>query len=165
MADEPELDVLLKTEQTFPPPPDFAAEASFKDPEVYERAAADPEAWWADWAEQLEWIEPWDQVLDWTDPPRAKWFTGGKINVSVNCLDRHVAAGKGERVAFHWEAEDATDTGDAGRIGVTYDWLLDQTQRFANVMKDLGIGKGDVVGIYMPMVPEAAVAMLSLIHI
>ncbi|MBK8294249.1 MAG: acetate--CoA ligase [Solirubrobacterales bacterium] len=161
MATEPELDVLLKTEQTFPPPPDFAAEASFRDPAVYERAAADPEAWWADWAGQLEWIEPWQQVLDWSDPPRAKWFVGGKLNVSVNCLDRHVAAGNGDKVAFHWEAEDAGETGEAGRLGITYDWLLDQTQRFANVMKGLGVGKGDVVGIYMPMVPEAAVAMLA----
>jgi len=161
MATEPELDVLLKTERTFPPPADFAAEASFRDPAVYERAAADPEAWWADWAGQLEWIEPWQQVLDWSDPPWAKWFVGGKLNVSVNCLDRHVEAGRGDKVAFHWEAEDAGETGDAGRLGITYDWLLDQTQRFANVMKGLGIGKGDVVGIYMPMVPEAVVAMLA----
>ncbi len=161
MAEEPELDVLLKTEQTFPPTAEFAAEAAFRDPAVYELAAADPEVWWADWAEQLEWIEPWHQVLDWSDPPRAKWFAGGKLNVSVNCLDRHVQAGKGDKVAFHWEAEDAGETGEAGRLGITYDWLLDQTQRFANVMKGLGIGMGDVFGIYMPMVPEAAVAMLA----
>ena len=97
MAEEPELDVLLGTEKTFPPPPGFAAEAEWRDPAVYERAAADPEAWWAGWAERLEWIEPWETVLDWSDPPHAKWFDGGKLNVSANCLDRHVAAGNGGR--------------------------------------------------------------------
>jgi acetyl-CoA synthetase len=161
MAAESELDVLLKTEQTFPPPPEFAAQANASDPGIYDRAAADPETWWASWAEKLEWIEPWDQVLDWSDPPHAKWFAGGKLNVSANCLDRHVAAGLGDRVAFHWEAENADELGDEGRRAVTYEWLLDQTQRFGNALKSLGIGKGDVVGIYMPMVPEAAVAMLA----
>jgi len=161
MASEPELDVLLKTERTFAPPPEFAAAADLHDPEIYARAAADPETWWSDWAKQLDWIEPWDRVLNWDDPPHAKWFEGGKLNVSANCLDRHVEAGNGERVAYHWEAEDADETGEAGRKAITYSWLLDQTQRFANVMKDLGVGKGDVVGIFMPMVPEAAVAMLA----
>ncbi len=161
MADQPELDVLLGTERTFPPPPEFAAEAAWRDPGVYERAAADPEAWWAGWAERLEWIEPWHTVLDWSDPPHARWFDGGKLNVSANCLDRHVAAGNGGRVAFHWEAEDADELGDEGRKAITYDWLLDQTQRFANVLKGLGVGKGDVVGIFMPMVPETTAAMLA----
>ncbi|MGA7434241.1 MAG: acetate--CoA ligase [Solirubrobacterales bacterium] len=161
MADEPELDVLLKTEQTFPPPPDFAAAADLSDPEVYARAAADPETWWSDWAKQLDWIEPWDRVLNWDDPPHAKWFEGGKLNVSANCLDRHVDAGNGDRVAYYWEAEDADETGADGRKEITYSWLLAQTQRFANVMKDLGVRKGDVVGIFMPMIPEAAVAMLA----
>ena len=109
-AKSPELDVLLKTEQTFEPPPEFAAQANASDPEVYERADADPEAWWASWAEKLDWIEPWDEVLDWSDPPFAKWFVGGKLNASANCLDRHVDAGNGDRVAFHWEGEDATRT-------------------------------------------------------
>ena len=161
MAAESELDVLLKTEQTFPPPPEFAAQANASDPGIYERAAADPETWWASWAEKLEWIEPWDQVLDWSDPPQAKWFAGGKLNVSVNCLDRHVAAGLGDRVAFHWEAENADELDEGGRRAITYDWLLDRTQRFGNALKSLGIGKGDVVGVYMPMVPEAAVTMLA----
>jgi acetyl-CoA synthetase len=161
MADEPELDVLLSTERTFPPPPDFAAGAQWSDPSVYEQAAADPEGWWAGWAERLEWIEPWHTVLDWSDPPHARWFDGGKINVSANCLDRHVEAGNGDRVAFHWEAEDADEIGEDGRKAITYDWLLDQTQRFANVLKGLGVGKGDVVGIFMPMVPETAAAMLA----
>ncbi len=161
MADEPELDVLLGTESTYDPPPDFAASARFNDSSIYERAAADPEGWWADWAEKLDWIEPWDSVLDWTDPPRATWFAGGRLNVSANCLDRHVEAGNGDKVAYYWEAEDADPATGQGQIAITYDWLLDQTQRLANVLKDLGIGKGDVVGIFMPMVPEAAVAMLA----
>jgi acetyl-CoA synthetase len=150
-----ELDVLLKTEQTFEPPPEFAAQANASDPEIYERAAADPEAWWASWAEKLEWIQPWDEVLDWSDPPFARWFVGGKLNASVNCLDRHVDAGNGDRVAFHWEGEDAT------RREVSYSELLATTKRFANVLRDLGVGKGDVVGIYLPMVPEAVAAMLA----
>ena len=149
------LDVLLHTEQTFPPPPEFAAQANASDPGVYERAGADPEAWWGSWAEKLDWIEPFDEILDWSEPPFAKWFAGGKLNVSANCLDRHVAAGNGERVAYYWEGEDGT------RKEITYAWLLEQTQRAANGLKSLGIGKGDVVGIFMPMVPEAAVAMLA----
>jgi acetyl-CoA synthetase len=158
---ESELDVLLQTEQTFDPPPEFAAQANVQDPGIYERADEDPEAWWASWAEKLDWIEPWEQVLDWSDPPHAKWFSGGKLNVSANCLDRHVAAGNGDRVAFHWEAEDADELGDAGRREITYEWLLERTQRAANALRDLGIGKGDVVGIFLPMVPEAVVSMLA----
>jgi len=152
---EGEIDVLLETEQTFPPPPEFAAQANASDPGIYERAAADPEAWWGSWAEKLEWIEPFDEVLDWSDPPHARWFDGGKINVSANCLDRHVAAGDGDRIAYYWEGEDGT------RKEITYAWLLEQVQRCANGLRSLGIGKGDVVGIYMPMIPEAAVAMLA----
>jgi acetyl-CoA synthetase len=150
-----ELDVLLGTEQTFPPPPEFAAQANASDPEVYERAAADPETWWASWAEKLEWTKPWGEVLDWSDPPFAKWFVGGTLNASANCLDRHVDAGDGDRVAFHWEGEDGT------RRDVTYADLLAETQRFANALRGLGVDKGDVVGIFMPMVPEAVVAMLA----
>ena len=151
----PELDVLLRTEQTFPPPSEFAAQANASDPEIYERADADPETWWASWAEKLDWTKPWSQVLDWSDPPFAKWFVGGTLNASANCLDRHVAAGQGDRVAFYWEGEDAT------RREVTYADLLAETQRFANALRSLGVGRGDVVGIFMPMVPEAAVAMLA----
>ena len=149
------MDVLLKTEQTFPPPEEFAEQANANDPAIYEQAAADPEKWWASWADQLEWIEPYDEVLDWSDPPFAKWFVGGKLNASVNCLDRHVDAGRGDRVAFLWEGEN----GD--RREVTYAELLDTTQRFANVLKGLGVGKGDVVGIYLPMLPETPAAMLA----
>jgi acetyl-CoA synthetase len=152
---EGRIDVLMKTEQSFEPPPDFAAQANASDPGVYERANEDPEAWWGSWAEKLDWIEPFDEILDWSDPPFAKWFAGGKLNVSANCLDRHVEAGNGDRVAFYWEGEDGS------RKELTYSWLHEETQKFANALKGLGIGKGDVVGIYMPMVPEAPVAMLA----
>jgi acetyl-CoA synthetase len=154
MADG-QLDVLLKTEETFPPPGEFAESANASDPGIYERADADPEAWWVSWAEKLDWMEPWSEVLDWSNPPFAKWFTGGKLNASANCLDRHVDAGNGDRVALHWEGE------DGARRAVSYADLLDDVQRFANVLRDLGIGKGDVVGIYMPMIPEAVAAMLA----
>ncbi|CAN5528833.1 acetate--CoA ligase [soil metagenome] len=150
-----EMDVLLKTEQTFPPPAEFAKRANANDPAIYEQASTDPEKWWASWAEKLDWIEPWEKVLDSSDPPHAKWFAGGKLNASVNCLDRHVEAGNGGRVAFHWEGEDGV------RRDITYAELLDETQRFANVLKGLGVGKGDVVGIYLPMIPETPAAMLA----
>ncbi len=156
MATEaPEMDVLMKTDKTFPPPEDFAKQANANDPKIYDEANADPEKWWASWADKLEWIEPYETVLDWSDPPHAKWFAEGKLNASVNCLDRHVDAGNGDRVAFHWEGEDGV------RKDVTYAELLDSTQRFANVLKDLGVGKGDVVGIYLPMIPETPAAMLA----
>ena len=150
-----EMDVLMKTERTFPPPEEFARNAVASDPAIYDEANADPEKWWASWADQLEWSEPYDEVLDWSDPPHAKWFVGGKLNASVNCLDRHVEAGNGDRVAFHWEGEDGE------RRDVTYAELLDTTQRFANVLKGLGVGKGDVVGIFLPMLPETPAAMLA----
>ena len=161
-----ELHVLLGTEQTFPPPEHFAAQANANDPQIYEQAAADPEGWWSGWADKLEWIEPYEQVLDWSEPPFARWFGGGRLNASANCLDRHVAAGNGDRVAILWEAEDADDPGsgserDGGRRSVTYSELLEMTQRAANALKSLGIGKGDVVGIYLPMLPETVAAMLA----
>ena len=161
-----ELHVLLQTEQTFPPPEHFAAQANANDPQIYEQAAADPEGWWSSWADKLEWIEPYEQVLDWSEPPFARWFAGGRLNASANGLDRHVAAGNGDRVAIHWEAEDADDPDsgserDGGRRSVTYSELLEMTQRAANALKSLGIGKGDVVGIYLPMLPETVAAMLA----
>jgi acetyl-CoA synthetase len=152
---ESELDVLLQTEQIFPPPEEFAEQANANDPKIYEEADADPEAWWASCAEKLEWAKPWSEVLDWSDPPFAKWFVGGKLNASVNCLDRHVDAGNGSRVAFYWEGEDET------RQEISYADLLDSTQRFANVLLGLGVGKGDVVGIYLPMLPQTPAAMLA----
>src|SRR4029079_14656078 len=110
------LDVLLRTEQTFPPPPEFAAQANASDPGIYERAAADPEAWWGSWAEKLEGIEPLDRILARAEPAVAQRFAGGKLNVSANCLDRHVDAGNGDRLAYYWEGEDGT------RKEITYAW-------------------------------------------
>jgi acetyl-CoA synthetase len=154
MADEPDLEVLLKDEERFAPPPDFVEQANFSDPSIYDEANADFEAWWERWAKELDWFEPWQTVLEW-DAPWAKWFKEGKLNASHNCLDRHVEAGRGDKVAYHWIGEDG-DTRD-----ITYAELLEMTQRFANVMKSLGVEKGDVVGIYMPMIPETPAAMLA----
>jgi acetyl-CoA synthetase len=148
------IESLLDEQRHFPPPADFAARANLDDPAIYERAAADPEAFWAEAARQLEWYEPWHTTLEW-DPPFAKWFVGGKLNVSVNCLDRHVAAGRGDTVAYFWEGE----PGD--RKVITYADLLDQVERCANALKELGVGRGDRVAIYMPMIPELPVAMLA----
>lgn len=156
-----EIGSLLGNEGTYPPPAGFAERSGFSDPEIYRRANEDPEAFWEGWARELEWIEPWRTVLDWSEPPHARWFDGGKLNVSANCLDRHVAAGNGSRVAFYWEAEDADPATADGLVEVTYEWLLERTQRLANVLKDLGVGKGDVVGIYLPMVPDAVASMLA----
>ncbi|MCW3032171.1 MAG: acetyl-CoA synthetase [Solirubrobacteraceae bacterium] len=149
-----ELADLLEVER-FPPPEEFREHALLKDAEVYERAAADPQAWWVEQAERLHWFSPWEQVLDDSNPPFYKWFTGGTLNVSYNCLDRHVEDGRGERVAFHWRGEDGEER------DITYAELLADVQRFANALKDQGVGKGDVVGIYLPMIPEVVIAMLA----
>jgi len=154
MSDAGALDALLHEDRRFPPPPAFAASAVVSDPEIYEQAAADPEAFWAGWAEELEWFERWHTVLEWT-PPHAKWFLGGKLNVSHNCLDRHVAAGRGDRTALIWEGE----PGDTRTY--TYRELLEEVCRFSNALKGLGVERGDRVTIYLPMIPEAAVAMLA----
>ncbi|MCW2949610.1 MAG: acs, partial [Thermoleophilia bacterium] len=149
------IENLLSEERTFAPPADFVSRANFADPAVYAEAAADPEAWWARWADQLDWITPYKTVLDTSDAPFAKWFDGGELNVSENCLDRHVAAGLGSRVAYHWEGEDGT------RRDYTYAELLDLTERFANVLRNLGVQKGDRVAIFLPMVIELPAAMLA----
>ena len=149
-----ELAQLLEVER-FEPPPEFRERALLKDPAVYERAAADPEGWWAEQAEQLHWFRRWDKVLDDSNPPFYKWFTGGTLNVSYNCLDRHVEAGRGDRIAYRWRGEGGEER------DITYAELLADVSRFANALKDLGVGKGDVVGIYLPMIPEVVVAMLA----
>src|SRR5664280_1938782 len=141
-------------DRVFPPPPEFAANALVNDPAVYDEAARLGPEFWATQAGALDWFRPWDTVLDW-DLPFARWFDGGTLNVSYNCLDRHIAAGRGDKVAFHWEGE----PGDTRTI--SYGELLDEVSRFANVLKGLGVGRGDRVAIYMPMVPELAVAMLA----
>jgi len=148
------IETLLDEHRTFPPPASFKAQAHVRDDSIYQKAKADREAYWADWAKQLEWMKPWDRVLEWT-PPHAKWFLGGKLNATVNCLDRHVKGGKKDKVALIWEGE----PGEVRRI--TYGDLLTEVCRCANALKSLGVKKGDRIAIYMPMVPEVAVAMLA----
>ena len=148
------LEELLEVE-SFPPPAQFARDALLNDPEVYERAAADPLAWWAEQARALDWITEPSEVLDDSDAPFHRWFADGTLNASQNCLDRHVEAGHGERVAFHWHGEEGEER------AITYAELLADVQRFANALKDAGVGKGDVVGIFLPMIPEVVVAMLA----
>jgi acetyl-CoA synthetase len=151
---EQELGELLDQER-FEPPDDFAAAALIRDTSEHEAAAKDPAAWWAQQAKALHWFEEWDTVLDDSDPPFYKWFAGGKINASYNCLDRHVEDGLGSRVAFHWRGEEGEER------DVTYEELLRDVKRFANALKDRGIEAGDVVGIFLPMIPEVVVAMLA----
>ncbi len=149
-----ELAELLDVE-TFEPPAGFREQALLKDPAVYEQAASDPQAWWVAQAEELDWFQKWNRVLDDDDPPFYKWFVGGSLNVSYNCLDRHVIAGLGDRVALHWRGEDGQER------DIAYAELLAEVERFASALKDLGVQKGDVVGIYLPMIPEVVVAMLA----
>ena len=145
----------LLDQETFDPPAEFAEQALLSDPAVYAEAERDPQGWWAKQAEDLHWFERWDTVLDDSEAPFYKWFDGGKLNVSYNCLDRHVEAGNGDRVAFHWRGEEGEER------DLTYADLLRDTQRLANALKDHGVSKGDVVGIYLPMIPEVVVAMLA----
>ena len=149
------IDALLQEERSFPPPADFAAKANMADPDIYAKAAADPEAFWAGLAEGLDWFQKWDTVLDWSGAPFAKWFIGGKLNVSYNCIDRHVKNGRRNKAAIVWE-------GEPGDWKVyTYGDLLREVCQFANGLKSLGIRKGDRVTIYLPMTPELPIAMLA----
>ena len=125
-----------------------------RDNQAYERAAADPEAYWSEWAQQLDWYEPWEKVREW-DPLNAKWFVGGKLNACYNCVDRHVKNGLRNKAAIIWEGE----PGD--RRTLTYWDLYGEVNRFANALKARGIKRGDRVAIYMPMIPELAIAMLA----
>jgi acetyl-CoA synthetase len=152
---EHELEAMLEIER-FEPPAGFREKALWSDPRVYEEAAADPEAWWlAQAGELLDWETEPSLGLDDSNPPFYKWFEDGRLNASYNCLDRHVEAGRGERVAYHWRGEEGE------RRDVTYAQLHADVQRFANALKDQGVEKGDVVGIYLPMIPEVVVAMLA----
>jgi acetyl-CoA synthetase len=151
---EQNISDLLSEDRVFPPPPDFTARAIVSDRSIYEHAASDPEAFWAEQAERLVWFKRWGTVMRWT-PPWVTWFEGGTLNASVNCLDRHVEAGGGDKVAFYWEGE----PGDTRTI--TYAELLDEVCRFANALRSLGVRKGDRVNIYLGMVPELPVAMLA----
>jgi acetyl-CoA synthetase len=151
---EAELGGLLDVEK-FEPPAAFRDQALIKDEVVYEQANRDYVAWWEKQAEALDWTKRWDRALDDSNPPFYKWFVGGQLNVSYNCLDRHVEAGNGDRVAFHWRGEEGAER------DLTYSELHAEVQRFANALKDLGVEKGDVVGIYLPMIPQVIVAMLA----
>jgi len=148
------IEALLAEDRTFPPSEEFRKQANISDPEIYERALQDPEAFWAEQAESLSWFRKWDTVLEW-DEPFAKWFVGGKLNASYNCLDRHVEAGLGDRVAYYWEGE----PGD--KISITYAELLKKVCKTANALKELGVQRGDRVAIYMPMILELPIAMLA----
>ncbi len=154
MATSDTLDSLLQEERSFPPPPEFARQAHVSDEAAYRRAEQDPEAYWAGWAEELDWFERWNQVLDW-NPPHAKWFVGGKLNVAYNCLDRHLDTDRRTKTALIWEGE----PGDTRTY--TYEELHREVGKAANALKQLGVQKGDRVAIYLPMVPEAAIAMLA----
>ncbi|MCW2772722.1 MAG: acetyl-coenzyme synthetase [Nocardioides sp.] len=152
---EETLSNLLKEDRRFEPPAEIAEHANLK-AEAYDRAATDREAFWAEQAERLDWDQKWDRVLDWDDPPFAKWFVGGRLNASYNCVDRHVAAGRGDKVALHWVGEPEDDTRD-----ITYAQLKDEVSKAANALTELGVQTGDRVAIYLPMIPEAVVAMLA----
>src|SRR5947199_6706419 len=146
-----EIDALLSETRTFDPPDEFRGNASAKDAGVYD--VKDREAYWASWAEQLDWKTKWDTVLEW-EAPYAKWFVGGTLNASYNCLDRHLAT-RGDKLAVIWEGE----PGDVRKF--TYRELHVEVSKFANALKSLGVADGDRVAIYMPLVPEAIVAMLA----
>ncbi len=148
------LDTLLQEHRSFTPSAEFRLQANAADPEIYARADADWQGWWASWATRLTWERKWDCVLEGA-PPDARWFTGGRLNASVQCLDRHVQAGHGARTAFHWEGE----PGDVRTL--SYAQMLEGTCRAANALKALGVGKGDRVTLYMPMVPELVMAVLA----
>jgi len=155
MANEPTIEAYLLEDRTFPPPEGFRADALVTDRSMFEEADRDWEAFWAKQTrELLTWFDEPKKTLEW-DLPFARWFEGGTLNVSYNCLDRHVEAGRGDKVAFHWEGE----PGDARTL--TYADLLEQVGRFSNVLKALGVQRGDRVAIYMPMIPELPIAMLA----
>jgi len=156
---QPTIESILDERRLFEPPAELSAEAQVASLEQYRelqaRAAADPEGFWADLAErELDWFEPWTQVLDW-QPPFAQWFVGGKLNITHNCLDRHLRTWRRNKAALIWEGE----PGDSRTL--TYAQLHREVCQMANVLKQLGVGKGDRVGVYMPMIPEAAIAMLA----
>jgi acetyl-CoA synthetase len=146
---------LSREERRFAPPADLAANANLT-ADAYRAAAEDREGFWAAQAERLTWETPWDRVLDWSDAPHAKWFVGGRLNAAYNCVDRHVEAGNGDKVALHFVGEPVDDTRD-----ITYAQLKDEVSQAANALTELGVATGDRVAIYMPMIPEAIVAMLA----
>src|SRR5436305_3871034 len=151
---EHRLEEMLDVEK-FDPPEEFAKNALLSDPALYEEAERDWKGWWLKQAKELHWFKEPTETLNDSNPPFYKWFSDGKLNASYNCLDRHIEAGNGDRVAFHWRGEEGEER------DVTYAELHRDVQKFANALKDLGVEKGDVVGIYLPMIPEVVVAMLA----
>lgn len=150
----PSIEALLQEERNFPPSVEFIAQANISDPNVYEEAERDFEGFWANWAEELDWFKKWDKVLEW-DPPFVKWFVGGKINASYNCLDRHLKGPRRNKAALIWE-------GEPGDWKVYTYWdLYREVCRAANGLKSLGVKKGDRVTIYMPMIPELTISVLA----
>ena len=152
------LDALLTEDRRFSPSEDFRTRAVVSDADIYERANKDRESYWVEWAEQLDWFRRWDSVLEW-QPPHVKWFVGGKLNVAYNCLDRHLNSSRSDQAALIWEGE----PGDTRTY--TYAQLHDAVCRFSNALKNLGVTRGDRVTIYLPMIPEAAIAMLACVRI
>ena len=148
------IEALLAEGRRFDPPVAFAAKAAIRDRSLYDEAARDPEGFWARIARDLHWFEPWTRVLEWA-PPYARWFVGGRTNLSYNCLDRHVAAGRRTKAAIIWEGEPGDE-----RV-LTYGDLHREVGRFANVLRQLGVSRGDRVALYLPMIPELAIAMLA----
>jgi acetyl-CoA synthetase len=151
---EAQLEEMLEIEK-FDPPEEFVKNALLNDPSIYDEAEKDWKGWWLKQAKELDWFTEPTETVDESNPPFYKWFTDGKLNASYNCLDRHVEAGRGDRVAFHWRGEEGEER------DLTYADLHAEVQRFANALKDLGVEKGDIVGIYLPMIPEVVVAMLA----
>jgi acetyl-CoA synthetase len=151
---EAQLEEMLEIEK-FDPPEEFVKNALLNDPSIYEEADKDWKGWWLKQAKELHWFKEPTETVDESNPPFYKWFTDGKLNASYNCLDRHVEAGNGDRVAFHWRGEEGEER------DLTYAELHTEVQKFANALKDLGVEKGDIVGIYLPMIPEVVIAMLA----
>ena len=151
---ESSLEALSHEDRRFEPPAELAAHANVT-ADAYEHAAKDRLAFWEEQARRLTWAKDWDSALDW-QPPFAKWFVGGELNVAVNCVDRHVEAGNGDRVAIHWVGEPEGDTRT-----LTYADLQREVSKAAHALTSLGVQAGDVVAIYLPMIPEAVFAMLA----
>ncbi|MGH3085702.1 MAG: acetyl-coenzyme A synthetase N-terminal domain-containing protein, partial [Rubrobacteraceae bacterium] len=143
------------TPRTYDPPEQFAAQANVNDASIYEEAERDYEGFWEERARELHWFKEWDRVLDW-NPPEAQWFVGGKTNVSYNCLDYQVEQGRGDKTAILWEGD---EPGDSRTF--TYSELKAEVEKFANVLKGLGVEKGNPVAIYLPMIPELPISMLA----
>ncbi|MEF8833087.1 MAG: AMP-binding protein, partial [Candidatus Thermoplasmatota archaeon] len=153
--EEGRIESRLEGENIYSPPKDFVEQANVNDPDIYEYAEENYEEFWADKAERLDWYEKWDEVLNW-DPPHAEWFVNGKLNVSYNCIDRHVENGKGDKTAIIWEGEPLDET-----IEYTFKELQEEVSKFANALKEMGVEKGDIVTFYLPMVPELAIGILA----